>query len=244
MEEDGAAEVVKERLGRSGSATGRVASPSMGETPGPTTERARHWDAAYENRGATGVSWFQPAPTVSVELIERLGTPKDASIIDIGGGASLLVDALLGRGFSDLSVLDVSQSALSAVGERLGPTSSVVLLHEDLLDWKPERRFDVWHDRAVFHFLVESEDQENYLRTLRSALSPEGAIVIATFASDGPEYCSGLPVVRYSSADMAKILGSDFAVVEQLREEHVTPAGVTQPFTWVVARRVDGGRAR
>jgi SAM-dependent methyltransferase len=210
----------------------------MGESPRTGTQRSQHWDAAYEMCGATGVSWFQPVATVSVELIERLGTPKDASLIDIGGGASLLVDTLIGRGFSDLTVLDVSKSALNAVRERLGPTNSVALLHEDLLDWKPERRFDLWHDRAVFHFLVEGDDREKYLRTLRSALRPGGAVVMATFALDGPEYCSGLPVARYSCADLAEILGSDFVIVEQLREEHFTPAGAIQPFTWMAARFV------
>jgi SAM-dependent methyltransferase len=214
----------------------------MGEAPGTGTQRAQHWDAAYEVRGVTEVSWFQPVATVSIELIERLETPTDASVIDIGGGASLLVDALLERGFSDLSVLDVSKSALDAVRERLGPTKPVALLHQDLLGWKPERRFDLWHDRAVFHFLVDRSDRATYLQTLRSALRPGGAVVMATFASDGPEYCSGLPVARYSSVDLAEILGPDFAVVEQLREEHVTPAGATQPFTWVAARNVVDGR--
>jgi len=222
----------------SGSRQQAVASPNMGEAPGTGTQRAQHWDAAYEMRGATGVSWFQPAATVSVELIERLGTAKDASLIDIGGGASLLVDTLIGRGFSDLTVLDVSRSALNAVRERLGHTKSVALLHEDLLAWKPERRFDLWHDRAMFHFLGEGNDRENYLRTLRSALRPGGALVMATFASDGPKYCSGVPVARYSFVDLAETLGSDFVVVEQLREEHSTPTGAIQPFTWIAARLV------
>jgi len=213
----------------------------MGDAPGSGTERAQHWDAAFEDSGVTGVSWFQPAATVSVELIERLGIPTDASVIDVGGGASLLVDALLQRGFTDVSVLDVSKSALDTVRERLGPTNSLALLHEDLLDWTPPRRFDLWHDRAVFHFLVDGQDREQYFQTLRSALRPGGAVVMATFAADGPEYCSGLPVGRYSSDDLANMFDSDFDVVEQMREEHITPAGTLQPFTWVAARNVAEG---
>jgi hypothetical protein len=181
------------------------------------------------------VSWFQPVPAVSVELIERLDIARDVAVIDVGGGASLLVDALLDRGYGDLSVLDVSNAALEAVRTRLGPESAVMLLHEYLLTWKPDRRFGVWHDRAVFHFLVDPRDRETYLKTLRSALAPGGSVIMATFAEDGPEFCSGLPVARYSPADLAQLLGRDFKVVEQFHAEHVTPAGVSQPFTWVAA---------
>jgi SAM-dependent methyltransferase len=212
--------------------------PYMSEAPESGDRRAQHWDWAYEDRGPTGVSWFQPTATPSIELIERLGVPKDAAVIDIGGGASLLVDALVGQGFNDLSVLDLSETALQEVRARLGPSAPVALLHEDLLGWKPERPFDLWRDRAVFHFLVNRSDRETYLQTLRSALRPGGALVMATFAVDGPEYCSGLPVARYSPADLAEILGPEFEIVEQFRSDHVTPAGVTQPFTWVAARRI------
>jgi len=210
-------------------------------------QRAEHWDAAYETRGVTGVSWFQPTATTSVQLIERLGIAHDAAVIDIGGGASVLADSLLDRGFTDVSVLDVSRAALAEVRQRLGAITTVSLLQEDLLDWSPERRYDLWHDRAVFHFLVDPGDREIYLRTLRSALRPEGFVIMATFASDGPEYCSGLPVSRYSSADLSKALGPEFQVVEAFRAQHVTPAGVEQPFTWVAARHTGSeqeGRAQ
>jgi len=201
-------------------------------------QRAEHWDAAYETRGATGVSWFQPTATTSIELIERLRIPKSAAVVDIGGGASVLADALLDQGFTDVSVLDVSQAALAEVRRRLGASTSVSLLHEDLLAWSPERQYDLWHDRAVFHFLVDPSDRQIYFRTLRSALLPKGFVIIATFASDGPENCSGLPVSRYSPADLAEALGPRFRVVEAFRDLHVTPAGIEQPFTWLAARHI------
>ena len=208
----------------------------MGEAPVSGRERAHHWDAAYKTSGVTAVSWFQPTVTTSIDLIERLGIPKSGAIIDIGGGASVLADELLDRGFTDVSVLDVSKAALAEVRKRLGAHTSLALLQQDLLTWRPERRYDLWHDRALFHFLVERGEQERYLETLRSALGPEGLVIVATFASDGPEYCSGLPVVRYSPADLAATLGPQFRVVEAFRDLHVTPAGIEQPFTWMAAR--------
>ena len=197
---------------------------------------------AYETRGATGVSWFQPTATTSIELIERLGIPKTAAVIDIGGGASVLADGLLDRGFTDVSVLDVSKAALAEVNRRLGAHASLSLLQEDLLAWSSARRYDLWHDRAVFHFLVDPIDRGTYLRALHSAIRPGGSVIMATFASDGPEYCSGLPVARYSSAALVRTLGPEFRVIEDLRDRHVTPAGVEQPFTWVVARHTGPDR--
>lgn len=208
----------------------------MTEVPISGAQRAEHWDGAYNSRGVTAVSWYQPVASTSIELIERLAIPRTAAVIDIGGGASALVDGLLERGYADVSVLDVSKAALSEVRRRLAPGASVSLLEEDLLAWRPERQYDLWHDRAVFHFLVDVSQAETYLRTLRSALRPEGYTIMATFAPDGPEYCSGLPVSRYSASGLAERLGPSFDVVETLRAEHVTPAGVVQPFTWVVAR--------
>jgi 2-polyprenyl-3-methyl-5-hydroxy-6-metoxy-1,4-benzoquinol methylase len=210
----------------------------MDESPASIGQRAQYWDAAYESRGSAGVSWFQSISRTSVELISRLKIPTEAAIIDIGGGASQLVDGLVRLGFSDLSVIDISETALEEVRRRLGPDSHVRLLHEDLLSWNSERRYDLWHDRAVFHFLVDPEDRETYLRTLRSALRPNGTVIMATFAKDGPEYCSGLPVERYSSDELAGVLGGDFEVVEHFDENHVTPAEAIQPFTWIAARRI------
>ncbi len=197
--------------------------------------RASHWDSAYKSRSATGVSWFQPEASVSLRLIGSLGIGSDQPIVDIGGGASMLVDGLLDRGYTDVTVLDVSQAALDSARDRLGDRADKVhWLREDLLDWEPTRRYSVWHDRAVFHFLVDDVDRERYRGALRTGLAPDGFIVMATFAENGPEQCSGLPVARYTASDLAEEIESRLVATE--REEHMTPAGGIQPFTWVVAR--------
>ncbi|MGH9096226.1 MAG: class I SAM-dependent methyltransferase [Acidimicrobiales bacterium] len=194
-----------------------------------STARARHWDAAYESRGVTGVSWFQTEHTVSLELFALLEISPGAAIIDIGGGSSLLLDRLLGLGYTDLSVLDVSETALGGARKRVGQGAPVSWLRQDLLSWHPERRYDLWHDRAVFHFLTEDTDREAYLDRLHSSLAPNGGLVMATFAEDGPEYCSGLPVSRYSADALSNVLGPRFEVVEVRRELHTTPAESTNP---------------
>ena len=203
---------------------------------GSSYQKAESWNAAYEQRGVDSVSWYQASPTVSMELIERLGVPPSAAVIDVGGGASLLADNLARRGFSDVTVLDISGAALDAARQRLGTGSHVTFVQADLLTWNPPRRYGLWHDRAVYHFLVEDADRETYVRTLRESLEPGGFIILATFAPDGPATCSGLPVRRYSADDLTEILGGRFDRLESLREEHLTPRGSTQPFTWVAGR--------
>jgi hypothetical protein len=205
-----------------------------------TSQGPDHWDAAYESRGTAGVSWFQATPSVSLGLIEALGVSKDGAVIDIGGGASSLVDHLLKKNFGDLTVLDLSGSALESARRRLPGNAPVKWLHEDILSWRPQRQYDLWHDRAAFHFLVDKSDRDAYLERLDLALVSGGAVVVATFALDGPEYCSGLPVARYSADDLASILGEKFEVIEKRREEHSTPGGTIQPFTWIAARSKSG----
>jgi 2-polyprenyl-3-methyl-5-hydroxy-6-metoxy-1,4-benzoquinol methylase len=177
---------------------------------------------------------------MSLELIEALRVPPDAAVVDVGGGASSLVDHLLERGFSDLTVLDISAPALDEVGRRLGD-APVLLLHEDLLEWRPLRRYDVWHDRAVFHFLVTEPDRRRYIDTLQAAIRPDGLVILATFASDGPEVCSGLPVSRYSADELIQMLGHTFRPLATRREVHITPRGTAQPFTWLAGRIVSRG---
>lgn len=196
--------------------------------------RAAHWNAVYDTKGDDGVSWFQAVPTVTLELLDTLGIGRDTSVIDIGGGASVVVDHLLALEFTDISVLDVSKVALNNARARVGPLAERVdWLHRDIFDWSPERRFELWHDRAVFHFLIDEDERESYVRTLRSGLAPGGRVIIATFDLEGPTHCSGLPVVRYSAKELAEMFEPHLELVTSRREEHLTPAGLVQPFTWV-----------
>jgi rhodanese-related sulfurtransferase len=201
----------------------------------PSSARGRHWDSRYMTAGATQVSWYQPTAGMSLALIDRLGVPKAAPIIDIGGGASLLVDELLARDYTDLTVLDVSVSALSIARQRLGNRAPVRWLCEDVTTWQPERRYGLWHDRAVFHFLTEPDERVQYMHSLHQAIGPAGAVIMATFASDGPESCSGLPVARYDAGELERLLDG-FSLIASSREEHITPEGIVQPFTWIGAR--------
>ena len=202
------------------------------------SDTARHWDRTHGS-GTTRVSWYQATPTMSLELIDVLGVDPGTAVVDVGGGASTLVDELLHRGFEDVSVLDVSDVALDASRRRLGSDAHRVhWLRTDLRLWTPERRYGLWHDRAVFHFLVEPPDRDRYRRLLASALEPGGVAVIATFSPEGPSRCSGLPVARYSPEDLAAAAGEQFELVAHRHEEHATPEGSTQPFTWVALRAV------
>jgi SAM-dependent methyltransferase len=200
-------------------------------------QRTTHWERIYQDSKTDAMSWYQSEPEVSLELIDLLGLSPRSVTIDVGGGASILVDRLLARGFTDLTVLDISAAALRSSRQRVGDDAPVNWLVEDLLEWKPTRTYDLWHDRAVFHFL-SGREVEDYLTVLRRALSPSGAIILATFASDGPERCSGLPVAKYGPLELEAKLGSGFETVQLQREVHTTPAGIQQPFTWIAARRV------
>jgi len=195
---------------------------------------AEHWDKLYSQRAPSTLTWYQASPSVSLALLDALGVRSDQAVIDVGGGTSNLVDALIGRGFGDVSVLDVSQAALDQARQRLGSNAArVSWLREDVLTWRPRRRYGVWHDRAVFHFLVEERQRDAYVATLHAALDPHASVVIGTFASDGPDQCSGLPVARYDPTSLAAVFGKEFQVVEHRREEHHTPGGAVQPFSWV-----------
>ena len=198
--------------------------------------RRRHWDRHYADAGATRVSWYERESAMSLALIEHLCVPKTAPIIDVGGGASLLADQLLAQGYTDVSVLDVSLTALDLARHRLGDAAPVRWLREDVLSWRPERRYALWHDRAVFHFLTDTAEQASYLAVMRQAIGVGGALVMATFAADGPDHCSGLPVARYDAAGLEHLLDG-FTVAESSREEHITPDGAIQPFTWIAARQ-------
>jgi hypothetical protein len=169
-------------------------------------------------------------------MIRSLGVAPGVPVVDVGGGASPLVDRLLALGYADVSVLDLSEVAMEEARRRVGTAGPVSWLREDVLEWHPERRYGLWHDRAAFHFLVDEADRARYLEVLFGAVEEGGAVVIATFANDGPEYCSGLPVARYSEDDLVRVLGDRFVPAEGRRETHRTPAGTVQPFTWVAGR--------
>ncbi|MEW5729042.1 MAG: class I SAM-dependent methyltransferase, partial [Pseudomonadota bacterium] len=187
-------------------------------------DRRSHWQKVWTEKDPQRVSWFQPDPATSVALVQALAPRADAPIVDVGGGASLLVDRLLGLGFGRVAVLDVSEAALAHAAERLGPLGDAVAwIASDVLEWAPAPgSFDVWHDRAVFHFLTDPADQRAYARVLETALAPRGAVILGTFAPDGPEKCSGLPVARHDAASLSAILGPGFQLVEERAEEHTT----------------------
>jgi rhodanese-related sulfurtransferase len=204
--------------------------------PIEASSASRHWDEIYSTRGLDQVSWHQPDPRVSLTLIDALNLPRDAAIIDVGGGTSTLAQHLVGNGFTDVTVLDASAAAL-AIATPPADQRAIQFVHHDLLTWVPDRPYDLWHDRALFHFFIEEPDRRRYLDLVTTALRPDGSVVIATFAEDGPEQCSGLPTMRYSSSQLASHFGDRFRVVGHEREEHRTPAGKVQPFTWLVLQR-------
>ena len=203
-----------------------------------TAVRRTHWENVFRTKGENEVSWFEESPTISLDLIRACGQTPDASIIDIGGGASRLVDVLVAEGYRTVTVLDVSEAALSAAMVRLRDLAGRVnWIVADVTTWQPGRVYDLWHDRAAFHFLTEQEDRTAYVDRLMNALRPGGHIIIGTFAMDGPERCSGLPVVRYDAISLGKTLGSAFELVESRRHAHRTPTGGTQHFQFSRFRR-------
>lgn len=195
---------------------------------------ATHWQTVWTTKPADEVSWYQDDPAPSLAMIAAAGLRKDAAIIDVGGGASTLVDRLLERGYVHVAVLDIAEAALRQAAERLGPMGDdVTWIEADVLDWRPvPGLFDLWHDRAVLHFLAEPADQARYVEVMKAALGPGATVVLAAFAPDGPEKCSGLPVRRHDSASLAALLGPEFRLAEEARQEHVTPGGNVQKFQW------------
>jgi trans-aconitate methyltransferase len=205
----------------------------MARKPDP----AGHWDAAYA-QGADTRSWFQLQPAMSLQMLDIAGVSARDSVLDVGGGASPLAGVLLGRGFTDVTVLDISATGRQYAQRRLGPQAERVRwLTADVLTWRPQRRYQVWHDRAVFHFLIGTQDRQRYLHTLESATAAGAVVMFGCFALDGPQHCSGLPVARYGPRELAAQLGGGWALIAQDREEHITPAGATQPLTWAAFRR-------
>ena len=202
------------------------------------TSRQAHWENVYATKGENEVSWFQESPAPSLELIVQAGAVSNSAIIDIGGGASRLVDNLIEQEFQDVTVLDLSGAALKAAKARLGARAERVhWIVADATTFEPAKSYDIWHDRAAFHFLTDEKDRTAYIARLKRGLKIGGHAIIATFALDGPEKCSGLPVARYDSASLGQALGTAFKLVHAQRHEHATPWDSRQSFQFSVFRR-------
>jgi SAM-dependent methyltransferase len=203
-----------------------------------SANRQAHWENVYTSKGESEVSWFQESPAPSFELIVQAGATHRSAIIDIGGGASRLVDHLVEQGFQDITVLDLSAAALEAARRRLESRADrVQWIVADATAWEPVKAYDIWHDRAAFHFLTDESDRAAYIARLTRGVNAGGHAIIGTFALDGPEKCSGLPVARYDSASLAQVLGAEFRLVDTRRHEHATPWGSKQMFQFSVFRR-------
>lgn len=202
------------------------------------TERGLHWDAAYAD-GDRSRSWYQVHADTALRLLRAARSTPSDSVIDVGGGAATLVDDLLDAGYRDVTVLDVSAAAISIAQERLGSRAAQVSwLVADLLNWTPGRTYDVWHDRAVLHFLTSAQDRESYRGSLLAATHPGSRVLIGAFGPAGPEQCSGLPVIRFTPTTLKDFLGTSFTVIASSLEQHTTPAGSKQQFVWCTAIRL------
>ena len=202
-------------------------------------EKQAHWRGVYSTKQPTEVSWFEQVPDISLQLIADTGLDHSTSIIDIGGGTSLLVDCLLDKGYKNLSVLDISQEALNTAKARLGVRGNCVRwISTDICNWKPEATsIDIWHDRATFHFLTDDADRTRYITAMKMAVKKGAYVIIGTFALDGPEKCSGLQVRRYDPVTLAQTLGSDFSLLKFIRHSHTTPWGSHQSFQFSTFKR-------
>ena len=202
--------------------------------------RKSHWETVYTTKDENEVSWFQENPAPSLELIDLARPTPESAIVDIGGGASRLVDSLVARGFKRVTVLDISEAALEAAKARLGERASQVQwIVADVTKWQPAQAFDVWHDRAAFHFLIDAADRSAYVTRMKQAVKPGGHVIIGAFAIDGPEKCSGLPVNRYDAASLARELGEGLELVDSRRHDHSTPWNSAQRFQFCIFRRTD-----
>ena len=203
------------------------------------SNRKTHWEKVYMKKTATKVSWYQAQPTVSLELIKAIGLNHSKRIIDVGGGVSVLVDKLLDEGFKDLTVMDISSKAIDYAKERLGKRAgNIIWLEADVIEFEFSGKYDLWHDRAVFHFLTDAKDRKKYMKCMGRALNPDGHLIISTFAIDGPPKCSGLNIERYSPEKMKDEFSDSFELVKSISEVHITPLDREQKFTYCYFRRI------
>lgn len=205
-----------------------------------TDDLARHWNDVYSDKAVDETSWYQPRAEASMRLLTEavtLATAGPGSAVDVGAGTSTLADELLAAGWSPVTVLDVSATALEQTRARLGADADVRFVVADILEWQPDDTFDAWHDRAVFHFLTQPEDQARYVDSAARAVRPGGLLVIGTFGPGGPEQCSGLPVARHDVTSLEALFDSHFELLTSEVEVHLTPWGAEQQFTWASLRR-------
>ena len=197
-----------------------------------------HWENIYSTKGLTEVSWYQEVPETSLELIKRVTKNKEASIIDVGGGDGYLVDELIQLGYNNITVLDISENAINKAKQRLGDVAkNIKWIISDILEFNPSEKYDVWHDRALFHFLIEDSDIEKYKSLLQLNLKKNGHLILATFADNGPDKCSGLSVSKYSAKDHALKFKDYFTPLDSFKYDHITPFRTTQNFTVSVFKR-------
>jgi len=201
--------------------------------------RKEHWEQVYSTRLADELGWYKPRLDTSLSWITDIGLEKGAPIIDVGGGASTLIDDLLHAGHESITVLDIADSALAASRERLGDQSHLIMwLCGDITSYQlPPGRFELWHDRAVFHFLTEADQQQAYLDNMRAALNPGGHVIIGAFAPEAPAKCSGLPVQRYNLEQLTRRFGDEFELIRHQKELHITPGGVEQMYLYARFQR-------
>lgn len=204
-----------------------------------TTGQRDHWDNVYYTKDEAEVSWFQETPNPSMDLLTLVGAKTESAIIDIGGGASRLVDTLVAIGFKDVSVLDLSSKALDVARTRLGDAGTQVKwITADAAEWEPPQLYDIWHDRAAFHFLNSELQTRSYIERIQRSLRIGGHVVIGTFALDGPEKCSGLDVTRYSKESLSALLGKGFDLIDSREHKHSTPWGAFQKFQFSTFKHV------
>lgn len=200
--------------------------------------RKKHWENVYQTKPLTEVGWYQPVPHTSLDFIQALNTSKDASIIDIGGGDSLLTDHLLKDGYTNLTVLDISEKAIERAKDRLGSLANQVKwIISDITQFIPPRKYDVWHDRAAFHFLTEDHEIQKYLDILKIGLKQSGHLVLGTFSDQGPTMCSGLSITQYSESAISQLLSPSLEKIKCIHPDHITPGGGIQNYTFCSFRK-------
>ena len=203
-------------------------------------DRKKHWENIYTNKRLDEVSWYQPKPTTSIEFITQSGLPKNAKIIDVGGGDSLLTDHLLELGYTDITVLDISEAALERAKKRLGKKAGLVTwIVADAAHFEPSGKYDIWHDRAAFHFLTEENEINHYIQTIKKHLNKNGLLVVGTFSEQGPDKCSGIEIKKYSETSLSKRLQKFFEKIRCITVDHITPFNTIQNFLFCSFKQAD-----